>query len=113
MAHFCSWLSQMRAFAIVEKEREMAFGNLINQWLRAILPEEIKLEHQKRGKSIVDIQLFVNVGDSASYCTAPVSCPTGCAAATCWAREGLEGCTHMGHVCLVAGCKASGYRAAG
>ncbi len=66
----------MRAFAIKEKETEIAFGKLIKQWLRAILPESIQLQHQKCGQPIVNIRLFVNVGDFACYCTAPVRCHT-------------------------------------
>ena len=66
-------VSQMRKFAVKEHEREQNFGKLIQQWLAGMLPD-IQLQHQTQGKKVVDIQLFVKVGDSASCWTAPVRC---------------------------------------
>ena len=66
-------VSQMRKFAVIEREREQNFGKLIQQWLAGMLPD-IQLRHQTQGKKVVDIQLFVKVGDSAPCWTAPVRC---------------------------------------
>ena len=65
--------SQMRKFAVIERDREQDFGSLIQQWLSGMLPD-IQLQHQTRGEKVVDIQLVVKVGDSASCWTAPVRC---------------------------------------
>ena len=58
-------VSQMRKFAVIEREREQNFVKLIQQWLAGMLPD-IQLQHQTQGKKVVDIQLRVKVGDSAS-----------------------------------------------
>lgn len=54
-------VSQMRKFAVIEREREQNFGKLIQQWLAGMLPD-IQLQHQTQGERVVDIQLFVKVG---------------------------------------------------
>ena len=84
-------VSQMRKFAVIEREREQNFGKLIQQWLAGMLPD-IQLQHQTQGERVVDIQLFVKVG-VLLLLDGTCQVPCARAAVPAWAPEGWDSYT--------------------